>query len=261
MAHKSSGITDHGAPSELERLLAHTFTRPELLTLALTHRSVVYDVGLTLAASADPAHPSQDNEQLEFVGDAVLGLVAAEALFRNFPTQREGELTRLRASVISRKHLGGVGTRLGLGRFLRLGQTAESSRHNPALLSNTVEAIIAALYLDAGLEAARAFIEREILAEALAAPPGVLAPGEQFSSVVGDHKTALQETLQAQGRPKPDYRLIAETGPAHQRLFRIGIWLEGSGPIAEAEATTKKQAQQQAAQLAVAHLLAEARAQ
>lgn len=249
------------APTELERLLAHTFTSPALLTLALTHRSVVYDTTVTLAGSANPADPSHDNEQLEFVGDAVLGLVAAEALYRRFPTQREGELTRLRASVISRKHLAQVGARLDLGRFLRLGQTAESSRHNPALLSNTVEALIAALYLDAGLEPARAFIEREILAEALAAPPGALAPGEQFSSTVGDHKTALQETLQAQGRPKPDYRLIAELGPAHQRIFRVGIWLEGEGPVAEAEATTKKQAQQQAAQQAVARLLAEARTQ
>ena len=246
----------------LEQLLRHTFTNPHLLTLALTHRSVVYDAGLTLnAAAANPADPSQDNEQFEFVGDAVLGLVAAEALYRRFPTQREGELTRLRASVVSRKHLGQVGTRLGLGRFLHMGQTAEGSRHNPAILSNTVEALIAALYLDAGLDAARAFIEREVLAEALAAPPGALAPGEQFSSIVGDHKTALQETLQAQGRPKPDYRLIAELGPAHQRIFRIGIWLENKGPIAEAEASTKKQAQQQAAQLAVAQLLREARAQ
>ena len=203
--------------TDLEHLLRHTFASPSLLTLALTHRSIVYDANLTLAAAANPADPSQDNEQLEFVGDAVLGLVAAEALYRRFPNLREGELTRLRSSVVSRKHLAGVGARLGLGRFLRLGQTAETSRHNPAILSNTVESLIAALYLDAGLPAARAFIEREVLAEALAAPPGALAPGEQFSSVVGDHKTALQETLQAQGRPKPDYRLIAERPrpPAH----------------------------------------------
>ncbi len=249
------------APTELEHLLAHTFTNPALLTLALTHRSVVYDGNLTLSASANPADPSQDNEQLEFIGDAVLGLVAAEALYRRFPTQREGELTRLRASVVSRKHLGGVGTRLGLGRWVRLGQTAEAGRNNPALASNLVEAVIAAIYLDAGLEAARAFIEREVLAEALAAPPGALAPGEQFSSTVGDHKSALQEMLQAAHRPKPEYRLVEQSGPDHKRLFRVQVWLDPAGPAAEAEGPTKKQAQQEAARLAVAYLLHQGAAQ
>ena len=247
------------AASNLERLLGHTFANPALLTLALTHRSVVYDGNLTLAANANPADPSQDNEQLEFVGDAVLGLLAAETLYRRYPTQREGELTRLRASVISRKHLGEVGLRLQLGRHLRLGHTAETGRNNPALLANAVEALIAALYLDAGLPPARAFVEREILADLPGTPPA-LAPGEQFSSTVGDHKSALQEMLQAQGRPRPDYRLVAESGPGHQRLFRVEVWLDQTAPIATAEGPTKKRAQQEAARLAVATLLAQAAA-
>ncbi len=238
-------------PTALERILGHTFINPALLTLALTHRSHVFDAGLT--AAADPKDPSQDNEQLEFVGDAVLGLLAAEALYRRFPTHREGALTRLRASVISRRHLGEVGTRLELGPYLLLGHTAEHNhaRTNPALLANVVEALIAALYLDAGLEAARAFVEREVLADAA---PRALAPGEQFSSTVGDHKSALQEMLQADHRPKPAYRLLEESGPDHKRLFRVEVLVDDH-PIAQAEGTTKKQAQQEAARLAVAHLM------
>lgn len=255
MARKSAG---KGKGTELETLLGHRFARPDLLTLALTHRSYVYDAGLTIAAGADPADPSQDNEQLEFVGDAALGLLAAEALYRRFPNQREGELTRLRASVISRKHLGEVGVRLGLGQWLRLGQTAErnAGRDNPALLSNVVEALIAALYLDGGLEAARAFVEREVLANALPETAPTLAPGEQFSSTVGDHKSALQEMLQAQGRPRPEYRLAEESGPDHKRLFRVEVWLGGADAVSDAAGTTKKQAQQEAARLAVGKLLA-----
>ncbi len=256
MARKSAGKS---LGTELETLLGHRFARPELLTLALTHRSFVFDAGLTLTAGADPANPSQDNEQLEFVGDAALGLLAAEALFRRFPNQREGELTRLRASVISRKHLGEVGTRLALGQWLRLGHTAErnAGRDNPALLANVVEALIAAIYLDGGLDAARAFVEREVLANALPETAPTLAPGEQFSSTVGDHKSALQEMLQAQGRRKPEYRLVEESGPDHKRLFRVEVWLEGDSAVSEAAGTTKKQAQQLAAQLAVSKLLAQ----
>ena len=255
MERKSAGKS---TGTELEALLGYRFGRPDLLTLALTHRSFVYDAGVTLSAGANPADPSQDNEQLEFVGDAVLGLLAAEALYRRFPNQREGELTRLRASVISRKHLGEVGTRLGLGRWLRLGHTAErnAGRDNPALLANVVEALIAALYLDGGLEAARTFVEREVLDNALPETAPTLAPGEQFSSTVGDHKSALQEMLQAQGRRKPEYRLVEETGPDHRRLFRVEVWLEGEAAVSEAEGTTKKQAQQEAARLAVGKLLA-----
>ena len=110
---------------ELEQRLGHTFARPELLELALTHRSFVYDSGT--ATAEELADPGQDNEQLEFMGDAALGLLAAEGLCRLFPGSREGELTRMRASVVSRKYLGGVGERLGLGRWLRLGQTTEKN--------------------------------------------------------------------------------------------------------------------------------------
>ena len=124
----------------LQAVLGHTFRRVELLTLAVTHRSYVYDKASTLAGG-DLAHPEHDNEQLEFMGDAVLGLLVAEALCEYFPASREGELTRLRATLVSRKHLGEVGARLDLGRWLRLGHTAEKNngRKNTALFANAME--------------------------------------------------------------------------------------------------------------------------
>ena len=243
---------------ELERVLGHRFHQPDLLTLALTHRSFVYDAAAS-GATVDLADPSQDNEQLEFMGDAALGLLAAESLCRRFPGCREGELTRLRSSVVSRRHLGEVGTRLGLGRWLRLGHTAEKNagRTNAALFANAVEALIAALYLDGGLAVARRFVEEEVLAGAL---PDLQAAGHTISGAVGDHKSALQELLQSTGRGRPQYRLLGEFGPDHRRIFRVEVRLdnESDEPLAEAEGTTKKQAQQAAARLAVEKLLAQA---
>ncbi len=263
---------------ELERVLGYRFKRRALLELALTHRSYVYDVAGAGGAESDAgrelagrelADPSRDNEQLEFMGDAALGLLAAEWLCRRFPGSREGELTRLRASVVSRKHLGEVGTRLGLGRWLRLGKTAErnAGRTNTALFANAVEALIAALYLDGGIEEARRFVEEQVLAGAVEGMERSLEKagekasgggGEGFSEAVGDHKSALQEMLQAEGRERPQYRVVSETGPDHRRVFRVAIWLGGAeeGALAEAEGLTKKQAQQEAARIALGKLMA-----
>ena len=244
--------------ADLERVLGHRFKRPELLTLALTHRSFVYDAAAAGPAQASTlADPSKDNEQLEFLGDAVLGLLAAESLCRRFPALREGELTRLRAAVVSRHHLGEVGTRLGLGRWLRLGHTAEKNagRSNAALFANALEALIAAVYLDGGLEAARTLVETEVLAGAVAGMEHTLSAGAAVNGTVGDFKSALQEMLQAQGAERPEYRLVEESGPDHRRRFRVQVWLAGRAqPLAEADGTTKKQAQQAAARLAIAVL-------
>ena len=194
------------------------------------------------------------------MGDAALGLLAAESLCRRFPGSREGELTRLRASVVSRAHLGKVGTRLGLGRWLRLGHTAEKNegRTNAALLANTVEAVIAALYLDGGIDVARQFVEDHVLEGALPELEQSLASGERFSGAVGDHKSALQELLQSSGMGRPQYRLLSETGPEHRRIFLVEVRLEGDetrqGALAAAEGSTKKQAQQEAARLAFAKM-------
>lgn len=244
---------------DLEKVLGHTFRNPDLLTLALTHSSWVFET----QGSKQQKSAGQDNEQLEFVGDAALGLLAAESLYRRFPGASEGELTRMRASVVSRRHLGEVGGRLGLGPWLRLGHTAEmnGSRERPSLCSDAMEALIAALYLDGGLEAARQFVEREVLGPAL---PGLLATvaaaadaPRSFNGSVGDYKTALQELLRAAGRGQPEYRLIAESGPDHLRSFSVEVHVTGEmerGSLGAGGGSSKKQAQQEAAHRALLHL-------
>ena len=243
------------APSTL---FGHRFQRPELLAWALTHRSLAYETNPETLPD-----PASDNEQLEFVGDAVLGLVVAESLFRRFPNSREGELTRLRASLVSRRHLSGVGARIGLGDLLRLGRGEEQSggRKKPALLANAIEAVIAALYLDGGLPAARDFIEKHIIEPAIPGLNIALQAGDTFSGAIGDHKSALQEHLQAAGSGQPHYVLTAQSGPDHQKRFRVEVRVtDGSGgsrALAESEGSTKKQAQQEAARIAFERILAE----
>jgi ribonuclease III len=241
-------------------LFDHIFQRPDLLTWALTHRSLAYETNPDTLPD-----PAADNEQLEFVGDAVLGLAVAESLFRRFPASREGELTRLRASLVSRRHLGEVAARIDLGSLLRLGRGEEQSggRKKPALLANALEAVIAALYLDGGLAAARAFIEKHIIEPALPDLHLALGGSKTFSGAIGDHKSALQEHLQATGAGQPHYVLTDQSGPDHQKRFRVEVRVDdksgGSRALAESEGTTKKQAQQAAARLAFERLIAEAR--
>jgi ribonuclease-3 len=254
--------------AELEQLLGHTFHRPELLLRALTHRSFVYEAAGIKPGDATPRRrdPSLDNEQLEFLGDAALGLLVAESLCQHFPGSSEGELTQMRASLVSRRHLGKVGTRLNLGQWLRLGMGLENrGRQNATLAANAMEAVIAALFLDGGIETARQFVEREVLAEAL---PGLMESvhseaegvGGQgsFPGAVGDYKTALQELVQSESLGKPRYVVVDESGPAHQRVFSIEVCLDGEGAefgaLAQASASRKKQAQQEAARQAVARL-------
>jgi len=242
----------------MSNLFDHRFRQPDLLTWALTHRSLAYETNPE--TSPDPA---SDNEQLEFVGDAVLGLAVAESLFRLFPRSREGELTRLRASLVSRRHLGEFAARIHLGDLLRLGKGEEQSggRQKPALLANAIEAVIAALYLDGGLDAARSFIEKHIIEPALPDLHLALKAGDTFSGAIGDHKSALQEYLQAAGAGQPQYVLTAQSGPDHQKRFRVEVRIEDaegiSVALAESEGSTKKQAQQEAARLAFERLLTE----
>lgn len=251
--------------------LGYEFKQPGLLERALTHRSLAYETDRQSFADTQA-----DNEQLEFVGDAVLGLVVAESLFRRFPSSREGELTRLRASIINRTHLGKMAARIDLGKALLLGRGEERSggRSKAALLSNALEAVIAAIYLDGGLDAAVAFVERVILEPALpdlelalAIPTAKGTNGESsasFSDAVGDHKSALQEHLQAVGAGQPQYVLVSETGPDHRKRFRVAVRtadLQGVTTIlAESEGSTKKQAQQEAARIAFARLMHELQA-
>lgn len=261
-------------------IFGYRFQSPKLLELALTHRSMAYEAGgQPIVAAGSNGHagqqgggglsssPQSDNEQFEFLGDAVLGFVVAEDLFRRFPGSREGELTRLRASIVSRKHLGEVASRLQLGEHLRLGKGEERTggRSKPALLSNALEAVIAAMYLDGGLGLVAGFIEREIVAPALPALHAALVPQDGGSSslngAVGDHKSALQERLQAAGYKQPHYVLIDQSGPDHKKQFSIEVRVvDPQGEeraLGQATGATKKVAQQEAARLALVRLDAE----
>jgi ribonuclease-3 len=260
--------------SQLEQKLGYAFVRPGLLALALTHRSHTYEARNGAPPEPIlPAHPDQrdqrnapgsDNEQLEFLGDAVIGLVITAALFREFPHCSEGELTRLRSSLVSRKRMAEMGTELGLGEALLLGRSAEHNggRKKPALLANAAEAVIAAMYLDAGasgLSVVQAFAERYLVQPELAAMRAALA-GDLGRGALRDHKTLLQERVQAANAGKPATRLryvdIAQSGPPHQRIFLVEARLEddaGEQTLASAEGSSKKEAQQRAAELALAH--------
>ena len=232
----------------------HSFRNPALLLTALTHSSLGHEQP---PDPGDARSTTADNEPLEFLGDAVLSLVVAEILFRDFREAREGDLTRMRASIVSSKHLAAVAAGLDLGSYLRLGRGEDRSggRRKPTLLADALEAVIAALYLDGGLPAAAAFIAREIVAPALPELRQALSEG----SAIGDYKSALQEHLQSHGLGQPVYVLTDESGPDHRRLFRVAVEVDsGEGSrtaLAESEGTTKKRAQQEAARLALAQLL------
>lgn len=249
-----------GVP-ELEILLGHRFQQPELLKRALTHRSLAYEQRLGEFESAetsqgDASDTSADNEQLEFLGDAVIGFLVAEELCRRFPDLREGALTRLRAELISRRHLGVVAVRLNLGNYLLLGHGEERSggRQKNALLANCVEAVVAALYLDGGIEAARDFVLREVIEPDAAGLHRKILGGAS----IGDYKSTLQERLQAQKRGQPEYSVRAESGPDHRKRFLVEVAVAKNGaatrPLARGLGSTKKKAEQEAARRAIIKL-------
>ena len=258
-------VTD-GPLVELEERLGYRFEQVGLLELALTHRSSPYEarggVALLHGRVEGPEQrnqPGTDNEQLEFVGDAVLELVVTEAMFREFPGCSEGELTRLRANLVSRKRMAEMGLELGLGELLRLGKSAElnGGRKKPALLANTAEAVIAAVYLDAGdrgLQVVRDIAERFLVQPELEAMRAALA-GDSGRGAMRDPKTLLQEKVQATGAGKLRYVDVSMSGPAHQRVFAVEATLEdleGVRVLASAEGSSKKEAQQKAAEIALA---------
>lgn len=240
----------------LENALGHNFGRPELLERALTHSSHAHEevkAGGLESAVAEKL----DNEQFEFLGDAVLGLVTSQLLFERFPTFHEGQLSKLKAHLVSAGHLVKVATCLELGRYLRLGRGEERSggRAKSTLLSDSLEAVIAAMYLDSGLERARAFIIRHILEPEL---ERIGSEGEgEFS--LADYKSALQELLQSTGRAQPVYVTVKEEGPDHRKTFTVEarVYVQGQNRpeyVTRAEGATKKKAEQLAAKAALEHL-------
>lgn len=259
-ASDASGAVESAA---LESLLDWRFKRGELLQLALTHRSFAYEGRGGAAADEGLAQgknpPGEDNEQLEFLGDAVLGFVVTEALYREFPECTEGELTRMRASLVSRDRMAELGAAWRLGELLLLGKSAErtGSRNKTALLANAAEAVLAAVYLDAGargVEAIRSIVERHLLEPELPKLRDALKASAGHG-VLRDSKTLLQERVQAEGAGKLRYVDSAESGPAHQRRFVVEARLVNEGDevtLASGEGNSKKEAQQHAAALALA---------
>lgn len=243
--------------SAIESLLRHTFAQPDLLTRALTHRSLAHERRLT-GIDSRSATSTEDNEQLEFLGDAIVGFLVAEDLCRRYPELREGELTRLRAELVSRRYLGHVAARLNLGEFMLLGRGEERSggRKKAALLANCIEAVMAALYLDGGMEAARGFVLREIIEPA--APN--LRDQMRGAKTIGDSKSALQELLQARDHSQPEYAIKAESGPDHRKRFLVEVYARQNGVrgrvLARGIGTTRKKAEQEAARRAITKLQA-----
>ena len=251
--------------SELETALGHAFRVPELLLRALTHRSLAREQAANQhrdeSGTDEPgwagSSEREDNERLEFLGDAVLGLVVAESLFGIHPDWHEGELTRVRAQLVSRLHMAQVAEAVGLGRHLRLSRGEEKGglRNKSTVLSNTMEAVIGALFLDGGLEPVRAFARRQVLGAAAEQ----LAVELRSGAALGNYKSALQERLQAERVGTPVYRLKSESGPDHRKRFLVEVRLrmeasEPGKPLARGTGSTKKNAEQNAAQRALEKL-------
>ena len=188
-----------------------------------------------------------DYERLEFLGDAVLELLVSEYLLATFPEWSEGQLSKSRARIVNAGSLEVAARRLRLGEHLRLGRGEEKTggREKQTILADAFEAVVAAVYLDAGLGVAREVLRRVLFEQALE------GRGERIAET--DRKSALQEFLQGRGRPPAEYRLAAETGPDHQKVFQIEVWVDGEC-MARGEGTTKKEAEQRAARAALEQL-------
>ncbi len=225
----------------LESRLGYRFRDRGLLEHALTHKSKAHE---------DPSGGVMDNESLEFLGDAVLGLVIADALCRTYPAFSEGQKSKIKAMIVSTTSLAELAERLDLGEHMILGRGEEKTggRRKQALLADTCEALFAAIYLDGGLDAARQFILREL--------GDVVEEAGRPDYFGRDHKSRLQEALQGLGRPLPQYRVAGEVGPEHRKMFHVEV-LVGRQSIAQGVGRTKKDAEQEAAKAALEALTKE----
>lgn len=222
---------------DLQKKISYHFKNIEILREALTHKSYVNE---------NPELNLKDNERLEFLGDAVLDLAISASLIMNFPDSQEGELSRFKSMVVSETSLAKIAARLDLGRFLFLGKGEEQTggREKESLLANALEAIIAAVYLDGGLEPADEFIRMTFSDEISV----IAKEGISF-----DYKTDLQEYCQAQGLPLPVYRVSRETGPDHKKIFEIELLIQDE-VFGIGIGRSKKDAEQKAAKEALKHL-------
>ena len=225
----------------LQRAVEYRFRDRGLLEHAMTHTS---------RANEDVSGGVVDNESLEFLGDAVLGLLVADMLFHEMPRSSEGQKSKAKAQLVSTANLAALAERLGLGEHLLLGRGEEKTggRRKQALLADAYEALIAAIYLDGGIEQARAFVARELAAQ--------IAEVREGSLTGQDHKSALQEYLQSRELPLPEYRLAGSVGPDHRKQFRVEVVISDEA-MAQAVGPSKKEAEQEAARLALEKLKAE----
>lgn len=217
---------------QLEQTIGHSFQNHALLELALTHPSYAL------------AHKCQDNQRLEFLGDAVLEICVSRVIYHRFPKLREGQLTRKRAALVCEANLARAARRMGIGGFLKLdkGEELVGGRENPSILADTMEAIIAAVYLDAGMDAAAALVDL--------AMDGYKTPEKGDR----DAKSALQEYLQALGEETPTYEIIAQDGPPHARVFTARVLRADGTQLGIGSGPRKQRAEEAAAHMAMAAL-------
>jgi ribonuclease-3 len=230
----------HADLETLEGALGHSFQNRKLLERALTHKSRVYEKNLQSVLD--------DNEQLEFLGDSILGFIVSDLLVSLHPEYPEGRLSKLKAHLVSASHLYEVAQGLGLGDHLLLGRGEELSggRLKRALLANALEALIAAIYLDGGIDIVRKFITERVV--------GSFEPREEGPDKLFDFKSALQEMTQALKLPQPRYSIVEERGPEHAKTFLVEVRV-GREWISQAEGMSKKTAGQRAAQLILQQLV------
>jgi len=221
--------------NELEAAIGYRFRNITLLQNALTHSSY----------ANERWHDSlKSNERLEFLGDSVLGMVVAEHLFRSFPDRPEGELTRMRADMVCEQALAEIAGKLSLGEHLLLGNGEEQGggRSRASILADAVESVIAACFLDGGIQAAKEFIEKFVLCN---------VPVSRLHNA--DYKTALQELVQQKKNQILSYDLVGQSGPDHDKRFTVAVSLNGT-VVGEGTGSSKKRAEQEAAHAAIATL-------
>jgi len=233
-------ITLHKELNILARTLGYDFTRPELLAEALRHASYVNEAGVVEIG---------DNERLEFLGDAVLGLAVSDILMNRFLEAKEGQLSKWRASVVNERVLSELARELDLGAYLLLGKGEELSggRDKPSILADTFEALLGAVYLDGGFAPAKEIVEKLLIHHI-----------EELEGIgqAEDFKSLLQEFTQETYKTRPDYFLVGDSGPAHDKTFKVALQIQGR-IVAEGEGKSKKEAEQRAAREAYSCLASE----
>lgn len=221
-------------PEDLEKIIGVTFKNKDLLTEALTHRSYLNEY---------PKWRLPHNERLEYLGDAVLELIVSEELFKKFPKQPEGRLTVLRAALVNYQILAKVAELISLDDFILMsrGEKKDTGRAREVILANAMEALIGAIYLDQDFKKVRSFVEKFVMKNL----DGILKSGSYK-----DAKSELQEIVQEKLKITPTYRVLGESGPAHQRLFKMGVYF-GEKLVAEGDGAAKQDAELEAARNAL----------